>query len=63
MIRPLTDLSVGEGGDRGREGYGRGERKGREAGVQRWRDAGVKCKTLLVGIWYALEYLKNKNAR
>ena len=45
MIRPLTDLSVGEGGDRGRERYGRGERKGREAEVQRWRDAGVKCKS------------------
>ena len=70
MIRPLTDLSVGEGRqgagareNRGRERYGRRERKGREAGVQRWRDGGVKCKTLLVGIWYALEYLKNKNAR
>ena len=34
--------------NRGRERYGRRERKGREAGVQRWRDAGVKCKTLLV---------------
>ena len=63
MIRPLTDLSVGEGGDRGRERYGRGERKERDAEVQRWRYAEVKRKTLLVGIWYALEYLKNKNAR
>ena len=52
MIRPLTDLSVGEGGqgagareNRGRERYERWERKGREVGVQRWRDAGVKCKS------------------
>ena len=70
MIRPLTDLSVVEGGqgagareNRGRERYGRRDRKEREAEVQRWRDAEVKCKTLLVGIWYALEYLKDKNAR
>ena len=34
--------------NRGRERYGRRERKEREAGVQRWRDPGVKCKTLLV---------------
>ena len=47
----------------GGKGTGGGTEKGAGAGVQRWRDAGVKCKTLLVGIWYALEYLKNKNAR
>ena len=51
------------GGDRGRERYGRRERKGREAGVPRWRDAGMKFKALLVDISYALEYLKNKNAK
>ena len=39
--------------NRGLERYGRWERKGREAGVQRWRDAGVKCKILLVAISYA----------
>ena len=52
-------LHVGGGGcsgagtreNRGRERYGRRERKGREAVVQRWRDAGVKCKTLLVAIF------------
>ena len=36
--------------NRGRERYGRRERKRREAGVQRWRDAGMKFKTLLVDI-------------
>ena len=41
---------VGALENRGRERYGRRERKGREAGVHRWRDAGVKCKTLLVDI-------------
>ena len=49
--------------NRGRERNARRERKGREAGVQRWRDAGMKFKTLLVDISYALKYLKNKNAR
>ena len=37
--------------NRGQERYWRRERKGREAGVQRWRDAGVKSKTLLVDIY------------
>ena len=49
---------AGRGGDRGaaawenrgRERYGRRERKGREEGVQRWRDAGMKFKTLLLRI-------------
>ena len=34
----------GGGGDRGREGYGRREKKGREAGSLRWREAGEKFK-------------------
>ena len=34
------------GGTGGREGYGRRERKGREAGVLRGREAGEKCETL-----------------
>ena len=33
--------------NRGREGYGRWERKGREAGVLRGREAGEKCKTVI----------------
>ena len=61
----MIPSAVGGGAweNRGQERYWRRERKGREAGVQRWRDAGVKCKTLLVDISYALEYLKNKNER
>ena len=39
----------GTGGTGARENMGR-ERKRREAGVQRWRDAGMKLKTLLVDI-------------
>ena len=55
----LCTLAGGGGGgdrgaeaqeNRGRERYGRRERKGREAGVQRWRDARMKFKTLLVDI-------------
>ena len=47
------------GGNRGagaREKRGR-ERKGRDAGVQRWRDAGVKCKPLLVARYHTTNYL------
>ena len=36
----------------GREGYRRRERKGREAGVLRGREAGEKCKTLIIVIYY-----------
>ena len=32
------------GGDRGREVYGRREKRGREAGFPRWREAGEKVK-------------------
>ena len=31
-------------GDRGREGYGRREKKGREEGSLQWREAGEKFK-------------------
>ena len=33
--------------NRGREGYGRRERKGWEVGDLRGREAGEKCKTLI----------------
>ena len=36
-------MSVG-GGDRGREVYGRREKRGREAGFPMWREAGEKGK-------------------
>ena len=45
-------LELGSGGgggareNRGREGYGRRERKGREAGVLRGQEAGEKYETL-----------------
>ena len=39
--------SVGGGGTGGREGYGKWERKGREAEVLRGREAGEKCTTLI----------------
>ena len=56
MVHFIYFLCVGGGGgqeagareNRGRERYGRWERKGQEAGAQRWWDAGVKCKTVLV---------------
>ena len=41
------DRGAGARENRGREGYGRGERKGREAGVLRGREAGQKCKTVI----------------
>ena len=40
------DRGAGAPENRGREGYGRRERKGREAGVLRGREAGEKCETL-----------------
>ena len=39
-------------------GGGRG--KGRDAGVLRVRKAGERCKTLLVVIYYALQYIKKQ---
>ena len=48
MIRLNPFLFLGEkvggGGDRGREAYGRREKRGREAGFPRWREAGEKMK-------------------
>ena len=41
------DRRVGARENRGREGYGRRERKGREAGVLRGRAAGEKYETLI----------------
>ena len=40
------DRGTGAQENRGREGYGRRERKGREAGVLIGREAGEKCETL-----------------
>ena len=40
------DRGVGAQENRRREGYGRRERKGREVGVLRGREAGEKCETL-----------------
>ena len=45
-----SDRGAGARENRGRERCRRRERKGQEAGAQRWRDAGVRCKTLLVAI-------------
>ena len=47
--KPFQSRSKGEipgwwGGTGGREGYGRREKKGREAGSLRWREAGEKLK-------------------
>ena len=44
----IVNSGKGGGGKGGREGYGRRERKGREAGVLRGWEAGEKCKTLII---------------
>ena len=38
------DRGAGAGENRGREGYGRREKKGREVGSLRWRGGGEKFK-------------------
>ena len=40
------DRGSGARENRGREGYGRRERKGWEAGILKGREEGEKCKTL-----------------
>ena len=54
LFKPRPDwfpLGGGQGAgareNRGWEGYGRRERKGREAGDLRGREAGGKCETLI----------------
>ena len=44
---------------RGREGYGKWERKGREVGVLRRQEAGEKCEMLN----YALEYFQKQEPK
>ena len=45
------DRGSGARENRGREGYGRRERKGWEAGILKGREAGEKCKTLIIVIY------------
>ena len=58
------DREAGARENRGREGYGRRERKGREAGVLRGRAAGEKYETLIFFKFNnALEYFKKKEPK
>ena len=45
------DRGSGARENRGRKGYGRRERKGWEAGILKGREAGEKCKTLIIVIY------------
>ena len=46
-----------------REGYGRREKKGREAGSLRWREAGENSKRQAFAICYCLLPVKETNPR
>ena len=65
MLEKISSAAITEnrGGTGGREGYGRRERKGREAGVLRGREAGEKCETLFFKLNNALEYFQKQEPK
>ena len=55
------DMGTGARKNRGREGYGRWEEKGREAGFPKWREPGEKEKNFAI-LRNILQSRKNKDA-
>ena len=49
--------------NRGREGYGRRERKGQEAGVLKGWEAGEKCETFILYFNNVLQYFQKQESK